>query len=116
MKTNEIKVGGVYVAKVSGKLTNVRVDAIRTRQSGYGSTARDQTVYDVTNLATGRKTTFRSAAKFRRVAGDPSGAFEGRLKRLAERGAAGLITAEEQDRQHDAILADERQRREKETS
>ena len=54
----------------------------------------------MTNLTTGRKTIFRSAAKFRHAAGDPSGAFEGRLKRLAERGAAGLITAEEQDRQH----------------
>jgi hypothetical protein len=116
MKAKDIVVGGKYVAKVSGKLANVRVDAIHTRQSGFGPTARDQTVYDVTNLTTGRKTTFRSAAKFRRVAGDPSGAFEGRLKRLAERGAAGLITAEEQDRQHAAILADERQRRGKEAT
>lgn len=59
MKANEIKVGGVYVARVSGRLTEVRVDAIR--ENAFGQ----RLVYDVTNLATGRRTTFRSAAKFR---------------------------------------------------
>ena len=29
MKANEIEIGGRYTAKVSGKLTTVRVDAIR---------------------------------------------------------------------------------------
>ena len=188
MKAKEITVGGKYVAKVSGKLTTVRVDAIRVvpgftprADRIYSGRARpDKTVYDVTNLTTGRKLTFRSAARFcglplganktwigwassdpnphggyrvgceeaasdryrrqdrvnelkampsvlavavcqadskkvaqakfeecwpaakiaefiaQRIAGDPSGAFEGRLKHLAERGAAGLITAEEQ--------------------
>lgn len=61
MKASEIKVGGVYVAKVSGKLTKVRVDAIRVTQRLKGQ----YPAYDVTNLATGRKTTFRSAQKFR---------------------------------------------------
>jgi hypothetical protein len=71
MKAKEIKVGGRYTAKVSGKLTTVRVDAIReiTRMSGTnydGSRKyRDAVVYDVTNLSTGRRTTFRSATKFR---------------------------------------------------
>lgn len=55
MKKNEIKVGGHYRAKVNGQLVTVRVDKIY--EGGF---------YDVTNLATGRKTTFRSAAKFRR--------------------------------------------------
>jgi len=63
MKKNEIKVGGLYRAKVSGKLVTVRVDAIRVRD-GYG-TMKDTTVYDITNLSTGRKTTFKSAVKFR---------------------------------------------------
>jgi hypothetical protein len=117
MKANEIIVGGKYVVKVSGKLTTVRVDEIREVDAWHGGTVRlgrggnTKTVYDVTNLTTGRRTTFRSATKFRCVASDPSGAFEGRLKRLAERGAAGLITAEEQDKQHAAILTDEQQRR-----
>lgn len=53
MKASEIKVGGRYVAKVGENLTTVRVDGVR----GKG--------YDVTNLATLRKTYFRSAAKFR---------------------------------------------------
>lgn len=77
MKAKEIKVGGRYIAKVSGKLTTVRVDAIReiSRKSGTnydGSRKyRDAVVYDVTNLSTGRRITFRSATKFRGEAGMP---------------------------------------------
>lgn len=63
MKQNEVKVGGTYIAKVNNRLVTVRVDAIRD-WSGVGGGLR----YDVTNLSTGRKTTFRSAAKFRRAA------------------------------------------------
>jgi hypothetical protein len=75
MKAAEIRVGGYYQAKVSGKLTTVRVNAIRE----FGGLAAKrlfggpQTSYDVTNLATGRKITFRSAAKFRRVVEVKSG-------------------------------------------
>lgn len=75
MKKKDIQVGKQYRAKVSGKLTTVRVDAIREVQRYTGSsvwstrTTKDSTVYDVTNLVTGRKTTFRSAAKFRNEAG-----------------------------------------------
>lgn len=61
MKQSEIKTGGHYRAMVSGRLVTVRVDAIR-RRDGW---KREETVYDVTNLTTGRKTTFRSAQKFR---------------------------------------------------
>ncbi len=61
MKKSEIQVGGLYLAKVAGKITTVRVDQIR-ECGGYD---RDKILYDVTNLKTGRKTTFRSAAKFR---------------------------------------------------
>jgi hypothetical protein len=74
MKQHEIRVGGVYVAKVGIKLKEFRVDAIRevtkTRYGHYGSYAGGSrtsrgSVYDVTDLATGRRTTFRSAQKFR---------------------------------------------------
>ena len=58
---SEIKVGGHYTAKVSNKIVTVRVDSIRERD-GY---KKMETVYNVTNLTTGRTTTFRSAAKFR---------------------------------------------------
>lgn len=61
MKKAEIKVGGLYTARVSGNFVTVRVDKIRVGTSFD----RDCTYYDVTNLKTGRKTTFRSAAKFR---------------------------------------------------
>lgn len=63
MLKNQIQVGGLYQAKVSGVLTTVRVEAIRVRE-GFG-TRRATTVYDVTNLRTNRKTTFNSATKFR---------------------------------------------------
>ncbi len=72
MKAKDITVGGKYRAKVSGKIVTVRVDAIREVNRFAGTDAysgrskyRDQTVYDVTNLTTGRRTTFRSAMKFR---------------------------------------------------
>lgn len=71
MKKSEIKVGGEYTARVSGKFVTVRVDSIReiqkfSRTDYRGiSIYRDKTVYDVTNLVTGRKLVFESAAKFR---------------------------------------------------
>lgn len=61
MKKSEIKVGSFYTAKVSGRLTIVRVDAIRDAYSFN----RPYTRYDVTNMTTKRRTTFKSAAKFR---------------------------------------------------
>jgi hypothetical protein len=71
MKKSEVQVGRHYRAKVSGVLAVVRVDAIRSvpkrRINNYigQSGGSDASVYDVTNLRTGRKTTFRSAAKLR---------------------------------------------------
>lgn len=63
MKKADIVVGGKYSAKVSGRIVTVRVDAIRERPAT--ATFRGRTVFDVTNLDTGRKLTFDSAAKFR---------------------------------------------------
>ena len=63
MKASEIETGHTYVAKVSGKLTRVRVDSVREDWNYLGNKATTQ--YDVTNLATGRRTTFRSARRFR---------------------------------------------------
>lgn len=59
MKKDEIKIGGLYVAKVNNKLATGRVDVI----TDYGGRASIR--YYVTNLETGRKTSFRSAVKFR---------------------------------------------------
>lgn len=64
MKKAEIHQGSHYAARISGHFVTVRVDSIRELVSRN----RNVTVYDVTNLRTGRTTTFRSAAKFRGVA------------------------------------------------
>lgn len=57
MKKNEIKVGGIYMAKVNNKLQKVQVTDITTNYN-------DRTGYSLKNLETGRETHFRSAAKF----------------------------------------------------
>lgn len=72
MKANEIKVGGHYLAKVSDKMVTVRVDEIKcvdgfriSSPSGSRRGRPNRFNYVVTNLSTGCKTTFYSAAKFR---------------------------------------------------
>ncbi|MDO8473184.1 MAG: UvrD-helicase domain-containing protein [Dehalococcoidia bacterium] len=92
MKKSEIKVGGHYVAKVSDELTTVRVDRINQEREPVSGTMRTGKTgrhsYDVTNLATGRTTTFHSAIKFRREV-VPNGqrpipaAVQGVIKRTA---------------------------------
>lgn len=77
MKHAEIKVGSRYVAKVNEKLTTVRVDAIREVENAYRTAAYR---YDVTNLETGRKTTFASAQKFRSEVFGPEAGAESAVK------------------------------------
>jgi len=78
MKASEIKVGGYYTAKISGRVVVVKVDAVREEARTIPSntwrkgSSRTSTVYDVTNTLTGRQTTFRSAAKFRNAAHGPN--------------------------------------------
>lgn len=69
VKKHEIKVGGLYRAKVSGRLTTVRVDNIRVHDSFGGSLRRtkEQTTYDVTNLTTGRQGSPKDRFRFRGV-------------------------------------------------
>ncbi len=64
MKAKDIHEGQVYIAKVGGKLTSVRVDNIE--EVDPFRLERWKTVYRVTNKATGRKLTFRSPQRFRR--------------------------------------------------
>lgn len=66
MKISDIDIGGRYVAKVAGVLTVVRVMEIRNAWTANGLS---RTVIDVVNERTGRRTTFRSAARLRRPAG-----------------------------------------------
>lgn len=63
MKAKEVKVGDVVLMKVSGAVQRVRIDAIR-ETFGMG---KSKTVYDCTNLATGRKCSARSPSKFRGI-------------------------------------------------
>jgi DNA helicase-2/ATP-dependent DNA helicase PcrA len=65
MKAKEIVIGKLYRAKVSDKITVVRVDSIEESTTGKSR-------YHVTNTATGRKTVFRSAMKFREQVPDPT--------------------------------------------
>lgn len=67
MKAKDIEVGGTYQAKVNDQVVVVRVDKIGERREAgsYGRPYQTRTIYYVTNLKTGRKTTFRSSAKFR---------------------------------------------------
>ena len=80
MRLQDITIGGRYLAKISGHMTMVRVLAIREDQA-WGSTrgsTRPRVVHriDVVNERTGRRTTFRSAARLRRPAPQPPGAEE----------------------------------------
>ena len=62
MKISDIKMGGLYTARVNGKKTTVSVDQITCyRPLGY---ARKFTRYVCTNKTTGRVVVIRSAAKF----------------------------------------------------
>lgn len=65
MKINDVTVGERYLAKVSGVITIVKVLAIREM---WTSATRTRQVIDVINERTGRRTTFRSAARLRRKA------------------------------------------------
>ena len=58
MKKNEVQVGGVYSAKVSDKVVQVRIDA-ENRHGGW----------DATNLATNKKVRIKSAQRLRAVVG-----------------------------------------------
>jgi hypothetical protein len=60
MKRNEVKVGGVYVAKVSGRLVEVRL----LRESPYGG-------WEALSLATGRTVRIKTAGRLRRPAERP---------------------------------------------
>ena len=54
MKKSEVKIGGVYAAKVTNKLVQVRIDA-ESRHGGW----------DATNLATGKKVRIKSPGRLR---------------------------------------------------
>jgi hypothetical protein len=58
MKKNEVKIGHVYIAKVTDRIVDVRIDA----ESRYGG-------WDATNLKTGKKIRIKSPARLRSAVG-----------------------------------------------
>jgi hypothetical protein len=58
MKKSEVKIGGIYTAKVTNKLVQVRIDA----ESRYGG-------WDATNLGTGKKVRIKSPTRLRAAVG-----------------------------------------------
>ncbi len=77
MKSADVTPGRHYLARVSGRLVEVellharkilrlvRVRQGRSRINYWQPCYRRTTVYDVRNLASGRRLTFRSAARLR---------------------------------------------------
>ncbi len=66
MKLKDVEIGGRYLAKISGKLTTVRVVEIR-EASSYAS-GRSRTIIEAVNESTGRRITLRSAQRLRKPA------------------------------------------------
>jgi len=58
MKKNEVKIGGVYVAKVSDRLVSVRIDSTHSKGG-----------WNATNTATGRRIRIKSAQRLRGAVG-----------------------------------------------
>ena len=61
MKKSEVTIGGIYTAKITNKLVQVRIDAA----SRYGG-------WDGTNLSTNKKVRIKSPAKLRAAVGNAS--------------------------------------------
>ncbi|MGQ9636013.1 MAG: winged helix-turn-helix domain-containing protein, partial [Bryobacteraceae bacterium] len=62
MNKNDVQLGGVYAAKVSNRLVQVRIDG-ENRHGGW----------DATNLATGKKVRIKSAQRLRGAAPGSAG-------------------------------------------
>ena len=89
MKAKDVKIGGTYIAKISGKLTTVRID----REAGEIRVGRVDSYqfrhggWHAVNVATGRPVRIRTAGKLR-------GPATAERERLAGRRSR-LLTAEE---------------------
>lgn len=86
MRHKDVHVGGHYRARISGHHVTVRLDRIEERE-GYTRLRRhgSNKTYHCTNLRTGRKVVFRSAAKLRSEVSDAVTAMRERLDQLARR-------------------------------
>ncbi len=78
MKKSEVKLGGVYTAKVTDKLVEVRIDA-ESRHGGW----------DATNLTTGKKVRIKSAQRLRAATGGDAGATAAKKGQGGKKAKAG---------------------------
>jgi hypothetical protein len=69
MKKDQVKIGGLYHAKVSDKLVTVRIDSTNT----HGG-------WNATNTATGRRIRIKRPQRLRGAAGDAAGADDGKAE------------------------------------
>lgn len=65
MKGKDIKIGGEYYAKVSGRIVPVRVDSLGGRTSQTSNGRAFHNTWICTNLMTGRRIVVKSAQRFR---------------------------------------------------
>jgi len=92
MKKNEVKIGETYLAKVTGKVVPVRIDA----ENAHGG-------WDATNMTTKKKVRIKSAQRLRgsaatpdkreRKAETPTDSVEKKAKRLSGLDAAAKVLA-----------------------
>jgi hypothetical protein len=80
MKKNEVRIGGIYAAKVSDRLVQVRIEA-ESRHGGW----------DATNLATGKKVRIKSAQRLRGEADKPRRAGRQAAQAEAQVAAEGAV-------------------------
>lgn len=85
MKKKDVVIGGTYAAKVSGKMTRVRID----REDQRGG-------WEATNVATGRRIHIKSAQRLRFSAAtlDHAKAIANRLRAERERSPDGMAASE----------------------
>ncbi len=85
MLKSEVKIGAVYTAMISGKLTRVKINDT-VYQKGYGAGRREVQHWVATNLSTGREVTIKSAAKLRKEVTEPVAVTKLNAKVLATQG------------------------------
>ena len=63
MKNSDVEIGGRYTAKISGKMTIVRILEQRVHHDAFRR--RERTTWVAVNEATGRRVDIRSAQRLR---------------------------------------------------
>jgi hypothetical protein len=77
MKKNEVKIGGIYTAKVTNKVVEVRIDA----ESRYGG-------WEATNMETGKKVRIKSPTRLRTAVGGHGAATDAKKAKGAKKAKA----------------------------